>query len=575
MKVHLVVMDSRPDYFRGADRTTSLLQMPFGTGDLVGHLVEELGPNCVPGVTILADFQLRAGYEEQIRMAVPSIEKVVPVSRFSRFLASHEPSDWLLMIDPRCYPAEGYGAADLLEGAAADPRWVRHLVALEDIESGAKEFVQLDAEGRVSKIQRYYEAVTWSLTAGVACSLLPVSTALILQELPFTSLPELRGALAARGVPCQDVPVTGGIFDLTKERGILEMCRASAASLFARGGHRSDRSLTATLDAAARILGPVVIQDGVVVEAEALVLGPTVLGARSHIGRGAVVAQSVVPSGARIAEGATWRHRLVLGIPPQEGERPRQRPFPGVTPGVGIGGLHSDRPRTRKLYPTVKLLAESFTAIVSLILLAPLLLLVALLVKLDSKGPVLYGDKREGKGGKVFRCWKFRSMIRDAHALQQKLRDASHVDGPQFKIENDPRVTRVGVILRKTNVDELPQLINIALSQMSFVGPRPSPFRENQTCIPWREGRLSVRPGITGLWQICRRDRSTGDFHQWIYYDLLYVRHMSPWVDAKILGATIFTLGGKRSVPLSWIISPERLGAETAHPDLRSHPARA
>ena len=100
-------------------------------------------------------------------------------------------------------------------------------------------------------------------------------------------------------------------------------------------------------------------------------------------------------------------------------------------------------------------------------------------------------------------------------------------------------------------------------------------FRENQTCIPWREGRLSVRPGITGLWQICRRDRSTGDFHQWIYYDLLYVRHMSLWTDIKILGATVFTLGGRRSVPLSWIIAPQRDDTATAHTDLRSQPARA
>jgi lipopolysaccharide/colanic/teichoic acid biosynthesis glycosyltransferase len=227
--------------------------------------------------------------------------------------------------------------------------------------------------------------------------------------------------------------------------------------------------------------------------------------------------------------------------------------------GVGVRVLHSDGPRNKSAYPAVKLVVESLLALTALVLLSPLLLLVAVLVRLGSHGPSLYGDKREGMGGQVFRCWKFRSMVADAHSLQQKLREASNVDGPQFKIENDPRVTRLGHILRKTNIDEL----------------RPSPFRENQTCIPWREGRLSVRPGITGLWQICRRDRSTGDFHQWIYYDLLYVRHMSPWMDVKILGATFITLGGKRSVPLTWIISPERLGTVTAHDDLRSQPARA
>ncbi len=575
MKIHLVVMDSRPDYFRGAERTLSLLQMPFGTGNLLGHLVSTLGPSCAPGLTILTDFHPRAGYEDAVRQSVPAVETVAPVSQFSRFLTSQDPSDWLLMIDPRCYPAEGYGAADLIEGAAADPRWVRHLVALEDIESGAKEFVQLDAEGRVSKVQRYYEAITWSLTAGVACSLLPVSTALILQELPFTSLPELRTALAARGVPCQDVPVAGGIFDLGEEPGLLEMISASAASLFARGGQQSDRSRTATVDPTARIVGPVVIQDAVVVGAGALVLGPAVLGAGSQIGERAVVAQAIVPAGARVADGTTWRHRLVAGTPPADGERPRQHPFPGVMTGVGVTVLQSDTPRDHRTYPAVKLVVESAVAILALVLLSPLLLLVAILVKLESRGPVLYGDQREGKDGKLFRCWKFRSMVRDADALQRKLREASLVDGPQFKIENDPRVTRVGRFIRRTNIDELPQLINVALGQMSFVGPRPSPFRENQTCIPWREGRLSVRPGITGLWQICRRDRAAGDFHQWIYYDLLYVRHMSPWVDIKILGATLITFGGKRSVPLSWVLSPARLEAATALPDSRSVPAGA
>ena len=104
----------------------------------------------------------------------------------------------------------------------------------------------------------------------------------------------------------------------------------------------------------------------------------------------------------------------------------------------------------------------------------------------------------------------------------------NEVDGPQFKMDGDPRVTRVGAWLRRVSLDELPQLFNIVLGHMSFVGPRPSPFRENQICIPWREARLSVRAGISGLWQVCRAERSAGDFHQWIHYDLLYVRNMSP-----------------------------------------------
>ena len=92
---------------------------------------------------------------------------------------------------------------------------------------------------------------------------------------------------------------------------------------------------------------------------------------------------------------------------------------------------------------------------------------------------------------------------------------------------------------------------------MSFVGPRPSPFRENQVCVPWREARLSVEPGITGLWQICRNERSSADFHQWIYYDLLYVHHRSLALDLKILVATVVSLAGRYPVPLSRLLPPE------------------
>jgi lipopolysaccharide/colanic/teichoic acid biosynthesis glycosyltransferase len=129
------------------------------------------------------------------------------------------------------------------------------------------------------------------------------------------------------------------------------------------------------------------------------------------------------------------------------------------------------------------------------------------------------------------------------------------------------------------NVDELPQIWNVVKGEMSFVGPRPSPFRENQICVPWRNGRLSVRPGITGLWQVCRRDRATGDFHQWIHYDLLYVRNVSFRLDVMILAATIFTLGGKKPVPLRLMLGKKPRSRprqfSTTPPQLRAQPDRS
>jgi len=210
--------------------------------------------------------------------------------------------------------------------------------------------------------------------------------------------------------------------------------------------------------------------------------------------------------------------------------------------------------RRRWLHAAIKRMMDVTFSALGLIALSPLLGLVSLLIKMDSAGPVFFIHRRERKGGKNFPCVKFRTMVAGAHQWQRELYRRNELDGPQFKISRDPRITRLGRWLRVTNIDELPQLINVLLGHMSLVGPRPSPFRENQVCVPWRLARLSVRPGITGLWQICRGRRvARGDFHEWIYYDIAYVRHFSIWLDVKIILATIITLGGRRRVSLSWL----------------------
>jgi len=202
---------------------------------------------------------------------------------------------------------------------------------------------------------------------------------------------------------------------------------------------------------------------------------------------------------------------------------------------------------------------------IGLALLAPVFAITAVAIWLESKGPVFYGDKREGVDGRVFKCWKFRSMYTGAALAQRQLKSLDQTDGPHFKVDRDPRVTRVGRVLRALNLDEVPQLFNVLVGQMSLVGPRPSPFRENQVCVPWRAARLSVRPGITGFWQVCRHNRAAGDFHQWIEYDLLYVQHQSFGLDVKILAATAMTLGGKlRHVPASWLVKARSSAEE--HP---------
>jgi lipopolysaccharide/colanic/teichoic acid biosynthesis glycosyltransferase len=179
-----------------------------------------------------------------------------------------------------------------------------------------------------------------------------------------------------------------------------------------------------------------------------------------------------------------------------------------------------------------------------LILFAPVLILVALAIKLTSPGPVFYKDKRQGLHGKEFDCLKFRTMILGADKIQDILRIVSQVDGPQFKIADDPRINTVGWFLRETYIDEIPQFINVMLGQMSIVGPRPSPKSENTLCPFWRDARLSVRPGITGLWQIYRTRQPMKDFQEWIHYDIEYVRNLSLRMDLSICWKTAMKLLG-------------------------------
>jgi lipopolysaccharide/colanic/teichoic acid biosynthesis glycosyltransferase len=169
----------------------------------------------------------------------------------------------------------------------------------------------------------------------------------------------------------------------------------------------------------------------------------------------------------------------------------------------------------------------------------PLYPFIALAIILEDGWPVFFSHRRETLGGKPFGCLKFRSMRRDADQVKSQLAVANRADGPQFFIPDDPRLTRVGRVLRDFQLDELPQFINVLRGDMSVVGPRPSPFKENQYCPAWREARLSVRPGVTGLWQI-RRTRAEGtDFQEWIKYDIEYVERESLWLDFMIIWKTV------------------------------------
>lgn len=186
---------------------------------------------------------------------------------------------------------------------------------------------------------------------------------------------------------------------------------------------------------------------------------------------------------------------------------------------------------------------RAFDIVFSLVVLAvlsPLLLLIALLIKLDSPGPVLFTQERVGLHGRRFKLYKFRTMVRDAEKLLPQLLQRNEADGPVFKLRNDPRVTRVGRFLRRTSLDELPQFINVLKGDMSVVGPRPPlPHEVEKYNGAWRR-RLSVKPGITCIWQATARHRVS--FEEWVRMDLEYIDNWSLWLDLKLVLRTFLAV---------------------------------
>jgi lipopolysaccharide/colanic/teichoic acid biosynthesis glycosyltransferase len=196
-------------------------------------------------------------------------------------------------------------------------------------------------------------------------------------------------------------------------------------------------------------------------------------------------------------------------------------------------------------YQVAKRTIDVVVSLCILTILLPLFIPVSLAVVISSGFPIFFGHERQSKGGRNFKCWKFRTMMRDAESMVLDLQDENIADGPQVFIKNDPRITRIGRILRRFHIDELPQFWNVLVGDMSLVGPRPSPENENQFCPAWRESRLSIRPGITGLWQVERTRQPGLDFQEWIKYDIEYVNRANLVLDLKIIVKTVFKIAGK------------------------------
>ena len=200
-------------------------------------------------------------------------------------------------------------------------------------------------------------------------------------------------------------------------------------------------------------------------------------------------------------------------------------------------------PKEGRIYMFCKRAMDIIGSLAGIILLSPLLLIIAIAIKIeDPKGSIIFAQQRCGKDNKLFPMYKFRSMVSNAEELLEELMEHNEMDGPVFKIKDDPRITKVGKFIRKTSVDELPQLFNILKGDMSIVGPRPAIPHEVAEYNDYQRQRLLVKPGLTCIWQVSGRN-SIG-FDEWVDMDLEYIEKRNLWMDIKLIFKTVGVLFG-------------------------------
>ena len=447
-----------------------------------------------------------------------------------------------------------------------------------------EEQFQIDAEGRVKRVDRHYGATAGAAGNGAEDAtaadrdwpVMMIMSADAMKAMMDVSLPhrisQWPAAMLRAGLHLRGSTIPGRSYSLHDREHLFELNEAilrNDPQWLARAGGLEDQGQkvwvgkNVKIDSSANVIGPVVIGDNVEIGKDAVIVGPTTIGRGAKIGAGLILKRAVVLPDTTLAAASlknhTLSHAIVLGE-----DQPTVQAITGDSPddSADLQTLSFERPiklekvLESQMAPLSGAKFRAFRAakrgmdvagsLVALCFTLPLWPFIALLIKVNSPGgPIFYGAVRQGRGGKNFRCWKFRTMSPNADAIQARLRAKNDVDGPQFKMKDDPRVHRVGRILRKLNLDERPQFWNVLIGQMSIVGPRPSPEKENQMCPAWREARLSVRPGITGLWQVSRkRDRDDTDFQEWIYYDVQYIKKQSLWLDLKIMFKTLLVAMG-------------------------------
>lgn len=383
------------------------------------------------------------------------------------------------------------------------------------LERGYRERVLADEEDRFLGFQRIYDDADARLARLAVTPELELAEQWQRCEDHRTGWRNLRGAVSRSQRTA--VSVEGHVFDRDLDSDVQQFVRQlvqvwkrpdTTIARVRRFGEAVWGDASATPNHQTRCIGPVWIGAGRSLAQVSSVVGPAVLWDQ--------------PDARPPAESLQWDHIEPIDV------------------------LHhpAERVRLKRMQRFGKRTFDILFALVALTLSLPLYPLIMLAIWLEDGRPFFFGHRRETIGGREFACLKFRSMKKNAEQVKAQLANQNQVDGPQFYIENDPRLTRVGKFLRDTNLDEIPQFLNVLVGHMSVIGPRPSPRNENQYCPPWREARLSVRPGITGLWQVSRSRAEGLDFQEWIRYDIEYVENLSWHLDLWILWRTALQILG-------------------------------
>jgi lipopolysaccharide/colanic/teichoic acid biosynthesis glycosyltransferase len=354
------------------------------------------------------------------------------------------------------------------------------------------------------------------------------------------------------------INVGGTVLDLETEDKFLDFCKTRvSSSLLSRSyekimerykGIPTGRNNKLSHDS--RFIGKVFLGNNVHIGPKVIVVGPTIIGNDVRIGPAAFISSAILGPGVCVPPNQLVQNRVITEFQCNWKHLSQHSSYSPEQISLMHFKHLSCNNDTFRVWPTFsyarcfKRIADVIAAVIVLVLFVPIIPFIAIAIKLNSRGPVFFKDKRQGLVGKEFYCPKFRTMITGADRIQDKLRIVNQADGPQFRIEDDPRTSAVGRFLRDTYIDEIPQFFNVLIGQMSVIGPRPSPKQENTLCPVWRDARLSVRPGITGLWQVCRTRQPMKDFQEWIYYDVKYVKKLSLKMDLWICWKTVKKIVG-------------------------------